>query len=391
MQTHPESNHFDALIVGARCAGAATAMLLARAGLNVLLIDRDAAGSDTMSTHALMRGAVMQLDRWGLLEELLAGGVPPVRRTTFHYGSQTLPLDIRPGHGVGILMAPRRAVLDAQLVAAARRAGAVVRHRTALREVTFDPETGRVSGAVLSDPRGKTYRVSAGITIGADGRRSSVARQVGARTMLESTHLTGCVYGYFGGLEDNGYRWYYGHNAAAGAIPTNAGAHCVFAAVSAEEFRILKAGHQPADLLALLAERTNPELRALLDGAEALSHPIMFAGAPGHVRHSHGPGWALVGDAGYFKDPLTAHGITDALRDAEILADAVIRGTADALAGYQDTRDRLSRGLFGITDRIASFDWSLQELQRLHKQLNGEMKNEQTWMAETFAPGFLAA
>src|SRR6185503_9912785 len=121
-------SHYDAIIVGARCAGSATAMLLARAGLSVLAIDKQAYGSDTLSTHALMRGAVVQLARWGLLDQLRRSGAPAVRRTSFHYGDERIDVDIKPGQGVDALFGPRRTVLDKILVDAARRAGAEVRH-----------------------------------------------------------------------------------------------------------------------------------------------------------------------------------------------------------------------------------------------------------------------
>ncbi|RYH11389.1 NAD(P)/FAD-dependent oxidoreductase [Tropicimonas sp. IMCC6043] len=391
MTNRQQTDHFDALIVGARCAGAATAMLLARAGMKVLVVDRDAAGTDTMSTHALMRGAVMQLTRWGLVDGLLAAGTPKVRKTTFHYGGQSLPLDIRPSHGVDFLLAPRRTVLDAALVASARAAGAEIRYETALRGLQRDPETGRVIGVELKSTSGRSYSVSADITIGADGRRSSVARMVEAPVRHLSRHQTGCVYAYVDGLPDDGFRWYYDANASAGAIPTNAGAHCVFAALPAEDFRKAREAVSRNDLLATLATRANRELGAMLAETEVATQPILFAGADGHMRQCTGPGWALVGDAGYFKDPLTAHGITDALRDAEILARAVVAGSDTALAGYQSDRDALSMDLFHVTDRIASFDWTLETLPRLHKRLNDAMKQEQTWMAQTFAPADLAA
>jgi flavin-dependent dehydrogenase len=101
-----------------------------------------------------------------------------------------------------------------------------------------------------------------------------------------------------------------------------------------------------------------------------------FAGAEGFLRRSAGPGWALVGDAGYFKDPITAHGITDALRDAELLARAVSTGGDEAVREYQTTRDALVRGLFEVTDRIASFAWSLEEVKALHLDLSREMNAE---------------
>ena len=125
---HPFRSRYDAVIVGARCAGAATAFLLARAGAKVLLVDRQAYGSDTMSTHALMRTGVLQLHRWSLLPMVMAEGTPEIRCTTFHYGQEALRLSIRPEHGVNYLCAPRRTVLDRVLVDAARKAGAEVRH-----------------------------------------------------------------------------------------------------------------------------------------------------------------------------------------------------------------------------------------------------------------------
>jgi 2-polyprenyl-6-methoxyphenol hydroxylase-like FAD-dependent oxidoreductase len=386
-----EPDHFDALVVGARCAGAATAMLLARAGLKVLAIDRDAAGTDTMSTHALMRGAVMQLDRWGVLDDLLAAGTPKARKTTFHYGPSAFPVEIGPSFGVDFLIAPRRTILDAHLVDAARAAGAEIRHRTALRELLHDPETGRVTGAVLSGPEGRTYRVSTGMVIGADGRRSSVARMAGAGMRAETVHRSGCIYTYVTGLPEDGHHWYYGPGATAGAIPTNHDAHCVFASVRDGEFRRLRREHDRGDLLSILASRANAAFGDRLAGATPIDPPVIFGGANGHIRESFGPGWALVGDAAYFKDPNTAHGITDALRDAEILANAVIAGSNAALADYQARRDALSRDLFRLTDRIASFDWTLPELQGLHRDLNRTMKSEQTWMAEAFAPPASAA
>ena len=105
-------SHYDAVIIGARCAGATTALLLARSGAKVLVVDRQAYGSDTMSTHALMRGAVVQLKRWGLIPSVTAAGTPAIRSTTFHYGDEAIRIDIKPDHGVDCLFAPRRTVLD---------------------------------------------------------------------------------------------------------------------------------------------------------------------------------------------------------------------------------------------------------------------------------------
>src|SRR5262245_23530275 len=105
-------SRYDAVIVGARCAGAATAMLLARAGMDVLLVEQGLRGTDTLSTHALMRAGVLQLFRWGLLDAIKAAGTPPIETTTFHYGDEALDIRIKPRDGVDALYAPRRTVLD---------------------------------------------------------------------------------------------------------------------------------------------------------------------------------------------------------------------------------------------------------------------------------------
>lgn len=105
-----------------------------------------------------------------------------------------------------------------------------------------------------------------------------------------------------------------------------------------------------------------------------------FPGAPGHLKQAFGPGWALVGDAGYFKDPCTAHGVTDALRDADALARAILRGSRSALADYQATRDALSMDLFAITDAISGHDWTMPDLQKLHFRLKQALKDEQAFI-----------
>src|SRR6185436_19214615 len=137
--------HYDVVIAGARCAGAATALLLARAGASVLVIDRQARGSDTMSTHALMRTGVLQLQRWSLLKRLQSEGTPPIGITTFHYGSESVPVAIKPEHGVHHLYAPRRTVLDRILVEAAEAAGAEVHHGVLLSHLLCDA-SGRIVG-----------------------------------------------------------------------------------------------------------------------------------------------------------------------------------------------------------------------------------------------------
>ena len=172
-------------MVGARCAGAATAMLLARRGLRVLAIDRGGYGADTMSTHALMRGGVLQLHRWGVLPRIVAAGTPAVRGTAFHYGDEVLEVAVKPSHGVDALYAPRRTVLDSVLVDAAQEAGAEVRHGHALVALVRRP-SGRVSGAVVLDAEGGRGEIAADLVVGADGVGSTVAKLVGTPVAARS-------------------------------------------------------------------------------------------------------------------------------------------------------------------------------------------------------------
>ena len=380
-------NHsrYDALVVGARCAGAATAMLMARCGLKVLVIDRGRYAADTTSTHALMRGGVLQLHRWGLLPRIVAAGTPAVHSTIFHYGDDVVPVAIRPQHGVEALYAPRRTLLDSTLVDAARAAGAEVRHGCTLAALVRRSD-GRVAGAVILDDTGQSVEVTADLVVGADGIGSSVARLVDARVLWEGSHATAVVYGHCRGLSATEYRWYYRQGIGAGVIPTNGGAHCVFVAVPPARFRDeirhdIAAGYRRAltDLSASLGAEV---AAARFEGAHSI-----FAGRRGYLREAWGPGWALVGDAGYFKDPLTAHGMTDALRDAELLAVAAVQGSANAFAAYAAQREALSRALFEITDAIASFAWNLDTLRQWHLELNTAMKHEVEHMAKLAPPG----
>ena len=185
----------DAVIVGARCAGAATALLLARAGARVLLVDKGVYGSDTLSTHALMRGAVLQLHRWGVLPAIVAAGTPPVHSTTFSYREQDVTVPIEPRFGVSALYAPRRALLDRTLVDAAADSGAEVSYGVRVDDVIID-DRGRVRG-ITAVAGGTRHRIEADIVIGADGLHSTIAQRVGAARVVEGRHSAGVLYSYW--------------------------------------------------------------------------------------------------------------------------------------------------------------------------------------------------
>ena len=373
------SARWDVVVVGGRVAGASTAMLLARSGLRVLCLERTRSGSDTVSTHALMRGGVLQLHRWGVLDAVVAAGTPPVRRTVFHYGAETVPVTIRPMLGVDALRAPRRALLDSLLAQAAVGAGATVRFATTVVDLCRDAG-GRVTGVVTRDRRGTVRTEQAGLVVGADGRDSLVATAVGAEVLLAGQASSSFLYGYWAELPTDGYEWFYRSGASAGAIPTNDGLTCVFVGARPEVMDRLLAAGGPAGAVRALAGPGPLGLR--LAAAERIGTLRHVRGRPALLRRPYGPGWALVGDAGYWKDPLSTHGMTDALRDAELLARAVLdapaagRAQDRALGGYQARRDRLSLPMLAAVERIASYRWDLATVPALLRTLAGTMAEE---------------
>lgn len=375
-------NRYDVVIAGARCAGASTAMLLARRGLKVLVVDPLPRGRDTLSTHALMRGAVLQLHRWGLLGAVRAAGTPAIRSTTFDYADEAVTIPIKAADGVDALYAPRRTVLDPILAEAAEEAGAHVVHGLKLVDLGRDA-AGRVRSAVVAGADRVPRTVQADLVVGADGVRSRVARLVDAPFVDIAHHAAANIFGYWQGLDGSEFRWTFRPRTAIGTIPTNDEATCVFVSVgpAALESALATDGGIEA-LFEETVERVDPALLEGLRGARRLGSLRAFAGLPGFLRDAAGAGWALVGDAGYFKDPLTAHGITDALRDAELLARAVAEsrtlaeGDDAALRRYTAERNRIARGLLEVTDRIASLAWDVDEVKALHRRLSDEMKRD---------------
>jgi flavin-dependent dehydrogenase len=195
-------------------------------------------------------------------------------------------------------------------------------------------------------------------------------------TLHEARHATALIFGYFPRINLDGYHWWYRPGASAGVIPTNGGRQCIFAAMPPSR---LWNGPWRDDRRAAfdaVLNEVDPALAASLAGSQPDQRLHVFAGRKGYLRQAFGPGWALVGDAGYFKDPLTAHGISDALRDAELLANAAAGGTTADFEDYAATRDELSLPLFEVSDAIAALDWDLDQIKSLHQKLNLAMKRE---------------
>jgi flavin-dependent dehydrogenase len=326
-----------------------------------------------------MRGGVLQLARWGVLDAVIAAGTPAVRITTFHYDDDALPVAIKPRDGIDALYAPRRTVLDPILVDAARRAGAEILHDVHATDLLRDT-SGRVCGVVLADRVGTRLPIRAEHVIGADGLRSTVAQLVCAPFVHRARHDAPAMYRLARGVPVEGYHWYYRRGIAGGTIPTNDGETIVFVTLPAERY-----GRERSGGLESLFNRGLAEVAPAI-AEEAHGHwsgpTRAFAGHAGFMRRAHGPGWALVGDAGAFRDPITAHGITDALRDAEWLSDALLHGTDRALEEFEAARDATVLPLLDVTDAVASFDWELDQVRELHRAFSRAMARELDTMRE---------
>ncbi len=352
--------HADVVVVGARCAGSATAMLLAGAGHDVLVVDRAEFPSDTVSTHAIARTGMVQLHRWGLLEDVRASGAPRIATVAFHTPrGEPVVRTVKDRYGIDHLLAPRRIALDDVLQRAAARAGAGLVTGVAVTDVLTHP-AGRVVGLLAHDGDGP-LRVNARHVVGADGLASRVARAVGAPVTLEREGTGAVQYAYYAG-DWSAIEYHVADGALAGIFPTHGGEACVW--VCAPEAVVRRHRRREArdgDPLSRLVAELTPALGARLADARRTSPVRGMLRMPNHFRRAAGPGWSLVGDAGYHRDAVTGHGISDAFRDAELLADALDRGLRDpaseaaALGAYESERDRMARQVFDLTCDLATF------------------------------------
>ena len=354
----------DVVVVGSRAAGAATAMHLARAGHDVMLVDRAQLPSDTTSTHSLVRGGVVQLSRWGLLDDVLDSGAPPVRSVLFRRYDEGAPeplrLPVKDKAGVDMMLAPRRYVLDAILADAAVRAGATLLTGTTVTDVVRDGR--RVTGVLARTPDGTYRQLTARLVIGADGVRSRMASLFGAPVRAAYEPSGTCHYTYVGGVDWDGFEFHLGPEAFAGVFPTHHGEAAVWLIrPSARLAPVLSSGAHRTAAWRQALRTSAPDLAQLVDGGSITAPLRGSVGLPNQVRRAAGPGWALVGDAGYHRDPISGHGLTDAFRDAELLAEAadgMLRGVADedvAMPAYERQRDDAIRDTFRITRAMAAF------------------------------------
>jgi 2-polyprenyl-6-methoxyphenol hydroxylase-like FAD-dependent oxidoreductase len=349
---------YDAIVIGARCAGSPAAMLLARRGFKVLLVDKATFPSDTISTHILWPHGAEILGHWGLLQRLATTGAPPIcRRMTFDVGPFALRGTIPDANNGMGGFCPRRTVLDAILLNAASESGADVREGFTVEELLVGDETavgirGHTKGA-------KSVEERARIVIGADGVNSLVARAVRA-PKYDTQPVAACAYySYFSGIRQDDIELYVRENVAFGGAPTNGGLHLVMVNWPARDFPTIRNNVEAHVWRAL---ETAPDFLARVRQGDREEKWYGTAGVPGYFRKPYGKGWALVGDASYNRDPITAQGISDAFIDAEALVEALSAGLSgngvfdEPLAAHESTRNERVRPMYEFTTHLAALE-----------------------------------
>jgi flavin-dependent dehydrogenase len=368
------SKEFDAIVVGARCAGSPTAMLLARNGYRVLVVDRATFPSDTLSTHILHPLGVKALARWGLLDRLVATGCPPIDTYAFDFG----PFAITGAPGTSeapVAYCPRRTILDSLLVDAAARAGAEIREGFAVGEILV--EDGRVVGIKGRSKHHDSVIERARVVVGADGLRSLVAGTVQPEHYDDRPPLLAAYYTYWSGLPMGGrFETYIRERRGFGVAPTHDDLTMIIAGWPYAEFA---ANKQDIEGNYLKAIQQAPAFAERLRGAK---REARFAGmaVPNYFRKPYGPGWALVGDAGYNKDFITGQGMMDAFHDAELCAAALdsalsgARSFDDALGEYQRARDGRVKPMYEFTCQLATLEPPPPQMQQLFAATIGNPK-----------------
>jgi flavin-dependent dehydrogenase len=370
--TSTTTKPYDAIVVGARCAGSPTAMLLARKGYRVLVVDRAVFPSDTNSTHFIHAPGMAALKRWGLYDAVARSNCPAVTDYRFDFGPFVVSGSPRPAHvadgqsGVGAAFAPRRHLLDTLLVEAAAAEGAEVREGFTVEELLF--EDGAITGIRGRDSSGTRTIDHATVVIGADGRNSIVAKAAGAPAYIERPAQQSGYYTYWEGVPCRSFEAYIRPRRGFGVFPTNDGLTLIVVGWPVDEH---KANMRDPEGNYLRTIAQVPEMAERMARGTRVERYHGSGYLPGFFRKPYGPGWVLVGDAGYHKDPITAQGITDAFHDVELVTAALTdvfegRQTFDeAMALYQKTRDERVTPIFELTCELASMQPPPPEMQAL--------------------------
>jgi 2-polyprenyl-6-methoxyphenol hydroxylase-like FAD-dependent oxidoreductase len=339
-------------------------MLLARAGARVLLVDRARFPSDTISGHVIKQSGVAALERWGLLDAVLDSGCPTVEDFRIYVGDRRLPPPPRDPEGLPII-APRRTILDTILVEAAADAGADV--LTGVSVSGLLRNGNQVVGIQAWSETSRLLRARAPIVIGADGKQSHIAAEVGATYVHHQQPVSLAYYSYWSGCSSDGIKLFFAPGRLAGLIPTHANQLLAFVQCRRVERHAFRADMHSSYLAALASF---PAVADVLDGATQEGPLRGMFDLPTYFRQAYGAGWALAGDAAHHKDPLIARGISDAFRDAELLSQAVassLGGATDptlALARYQAVREATSWEVSALNHRLAELPDDLDETRK---------------------------
>ncbi len=367
---------YDAIIVGARCAGSPVAMLLARRGFKVLLVDKATFPSDTISTHLLWPHGAEILAQWGLLPALAATGAPPIcRPMTFDVGPFALRGTIPDANDGAGGFCPRRTVLDSLLVHAAAEAGTDVRESFTVDALLFaDDGVVGIRGHGTGE---RAVEEHSRVVIGADGVNSIVARAVRAPEYDVRPVAACAYYSYFSGVEQGDLELYVRKHCAFGGAPTNDGLHLVMVNWPAAQFPAIRADVEACVWRAL---EMAPDFRARVRAGHREEKWYGTAGVPGFFRRPYGKGWVLVGDASYNRDPITAQGISDAFVDATALTDTLGAALSDGgtfeerMTAHEAVRNERVRPMYEFTTQLAALEPPPPEMQALFGALRGHQE-----------------
>ena len=365
---------YDAIIVGARCAGSPLAMLLARKGCKVLLVDKAAFPSETISTHYIHNSGSSRLHRWGLLDRVRETGTPAIGRVRYDFGEIVLEASPAACNGIQEAFAPRRAALDKILLDSALAAGAAFRESFVVEDLI--QENGRISGIRGRHHGAAQVAERASVVVGADGASSVVAKFLSPPEYNQTPALTCFHYSYWSGLNAPDCEVHLRPDMVTLCFPTDGDLTLVGQIRPLRDLDTVRSDIERAFY------RSLDDIPELADRVRAGRREERFFGMvarPNFFRKPFGPGWALAGDAGYQKDPITAQGMRDAFRDADLLSEAILDGSPEALRRFEILRNEESEPIYRMTMERASFAQPPQEAMALIAALRGNQEQTDRW------------
>ncbi|MCX4411446.1 MULTISPECIES: NAD(P)/FAD-dependent oxidoreductase [unclassified Streptomyces] len=356
---------YDVIVIGARCAGSPAAMLLARQGYRVLLLEKAKFPQDTLSSHYIHQPGVALLDRWGLLDELRNAGCRPINHQSYEALGVRLEGFSLPVDGHRTTYAPRRFVLDPILARGAVAAGVEFRESCAVNDLLYEGD--RVVGVRYTTPGGVEATERARLVVGADGMRSLVARKVGAPKVVERPRMTCTYYSYWDGVPAN-FELYERPGRWIALAPTNDGLTLIMTYFPQSEFSEVRAAGVEASYLEAV-RTTAPELYARMSAGKRVEQMYGTGAQENYFRKAYGPGWVLLGDAVHHKDSITARGITDAFLQVQSLTDHI----GDQLHDEEALTAALKRYERDLDDKFYSFYQGALNVAELKPERHTEM------------------